>query len=879
MTMRAPRPAPPQRTTAARPDKAAAQRPAAHAAMHVVGIGASAGGLEALEQFFGMVPVDSGLAYVVVQHLDPKHSGMLPELLQRATRLKVMQAEDRMPLAPDCVYVIPPNKDLSLLHGVLHLLDPPGTRGPHLPIDSFLRALAEDQHERAIAVILSGMGSDGTLGLRDIKAAAGLALAQDPATAKFDSMPRHAIAAGIVDIVAPADELPRRILETLRHASASLAGAELEGPARDGNLDKIIILLRGRSGQDFSLYKKTTLYRRIERRMHLHQFDAIAEYAHYLGQNSQELDLLFKELLIGVTSFFRDPAAWSCLREQALPSLLADCADGTILRAWVVACSTGEEAYSLAMSLREALDDARRSGRVGLQIFATDLDSDAIDKARQGFYPPNIAADVSPERLARFFIEEPGGYRVRKDIREMVVFAPHNVAVDPPFTRIDMLTCRNLLIYIGPELQAKLLPLFHYSLNPGGILFLGSAETVGRYTDLFPPIDSKARLFRRSGATLRAHEVDFQNRHLPAAAGTPGASPAQPVANLQTIADQLLLQRFAPASVLVNAAGDILYIHGRTGKYLEPAAGKANWNIYAMARDDLRHALMVGLPRALRDGEAVSQTGARVNGDGGSHHVDVTMQRIDEPQALRGMAMIVFTDAPEPPPRPAPAEAAAAAAAGAGVERVAEMETALRRAHEELQAVREEMQSREEELRSANEEFQSTNEELQSTNEELTTSKEEMQSLNEELQTLNAELQSKVDELLLASNDMKNLLNSTDMATIFLDGNLKVRRFTTQVNRMFKLIPGDVGRPLSDIATDLDYPALQDDAREVLRTLVFSEKQIPTPDGRWFQAKIMPYRTTDNVIDGVVITFTDITAAKKLEAALRTEADRHGDGR
>ncbi len=828
----------------------------------VVGIGTSAGGLEALEQLFGNAPSDTGMAFVVVQHLDPTHEGMLPELLQRATGMKVIQAADGLHVERDHVYVIPPNKDLSILRGVLQVIDAPPGRAPRLPIDTFMRALADDQRERSVGVVLSGMGSDGTLGLRAIKAMAGLTLVQDPRNAKFDSMPRHAIDSGMADIVAPAGELVPRLVETVRHIQHRRPQTSPEAPSRESALDKIILLLRSRSGQDFSLYKRNTLYRRVERRMHLHQFGHLADYAHYLRENPHELDLLFKELLIGVTNFFRDPAAWTSLRQQALPELLAQCQDGDVMRAWVVACSTGEEAYSLAMTFREALDDAKRAGRVTLQIFATDLDPDAIDRARHGFYPANIAADVTPERLARFFVEEPGGYRVRKEIREMVVFAPHNVTMDPPFTKLDILTCRNLLIYLGPELQAKLMPLFHFSLNPGGVLFLGSAEAIRRYSDLFTPIDNKARLFRRSNGSLRAVDLDFPSKKPAAVRAQAGPRPPAPVANLQGLADKLLLQRFAPAAVLVNGEGDILYINGRTGKYLEPAAGKANWNVFAMAREGLHHELMVCLPRVLRDGGTIVRPGVDVDTNGGTQRIDLTVHRIDSPLPLRGMAMIVFQDVP-------PARAGDGAVAASGGQRVEELEAALKRAHEELQAAREEMQTREEELRSANEELQSTNEELQSTNEELTTSKEETQSLNEELQTLNNELQSKLDELSLASDDMKNLLNSTEMAIVFLDGALQVRRFTPPLTRLFKLIPSDVGRPLSDVVTDLDYPKLHQDAQEVLRTLVFMEKQVPSRDGRWFQVKIVPYRTADNVIDGVVITFIDVTAAKNRETAAR----------
>src|ERR1039458_4960443 len=451
----------------------------ANVSFPIVGIGASAGGLEALERFLGHVPAGSGMAFVIVQHLDPTHKGVMPELLQRATSMKVIQVKDRTKVRPDCVYVIPPNKDMSILHGVLYLLEPVAPRGLRLPIDYFLRSLAQDQEGRSIGVILSGMGSDGTLGLRAIKEKAGVVLVQEPATAKFDSMPRSAVDAGLADIVAPVHELPGKILAYLQLTPLiARTEAALEDKTQSA-LEKVVVLLRAQTGNDFSLYKRNTLYRRIERRMGIHQIDKMPMYVRYLQENSQELNLLFKELLIGVTNFFRDPAAWEQLREEAIPALLARRSSGQTLRAWVPGCSTGEEAYSLAIVLKEAVEEIKPKANFTIQVFATDLDGDAIDKARQGLFPANITADVSKERLKRFFTKEERGYRVRKEIREMVIFAPQNVIMDPPFTKLDILTCRNLLIYLTAEVQKKLIPLFHYSLSPGGILFLGSAETIG----------------------------------------------------------------------------------------------------------------------------------------------------------------------------------------------------------------------------------------------------------------------------------------------------------------------------------------------------------------------------------------------------------------
>jgi two-component system CheB/CheR fusion protein len=833
----------------------------------IVGIGASAGGLEALEQFLGHVPAESGLAFVIVQHLDPTHKGIMPELLQRGTRMKVLQVKDRTKVRPNCVYVIPPNKDMSILRGVLHLLEPAAPRGLRLPIDFFLRSLAQDQQERSIGVILSGMGSDGTLGLRAIKERAGVVLVQEPATAKFDGMPRSAIDAGLADIVARVDELPGKIIAYLQRTPL-IPRTELALQDKSQSaLEKAVILLRAHTGHDFSLYKRNTLYRRIERRMGIHQIGKMAGYVRYLQENTQELDLLFKELLIGVTNFFRDPAAWEQLRTEAIPALLASRAPGHTLRAWVPGCSTGEEAYSLAMVFKEAAEQFKPKGNFALQIFATDLDRDAIDKARQGFFPENIAADVSPERLKRFFSKEGRGYRVRKEIREMVIFAPQNLIMDPPFTKLDLLCCRNLLIYLSPEVQKKLMPLFHYSLTPGGVLLLGSAETVGSGSDLFAPVSGKSRIFRRTESPVRADPVAFP----PSFSAGPPVSPearatSKPVASLQSLADQLVLQRYAPPAVLVNDKGDICYVSGRTGKYLEPAAGKANWNIFVMLRDSLRFELSAAFQKALRLKECVVIHGLKVGTNGGAQCVDVSIQRLDEPGPLHGLVMIVFTDVATPVAAKAVGRAARAVVRNA---RVTELEQELQQVRVEARTVHEEMQTSQEEFRSANEELQSTNEELQSTNEELMTSKEEMQSLNEELQTVNSELQTKVDELSRASNDMKNLLDSTDIATLFLDNDLNVRRFTPQATNIIKLIPADAGRPITDLASDLHYPELAADAREVLRKLASVEKPIGARDGRWFTVRIMPYRTLDDRIDGVVITFADITSAKTLEASLR----------
>jgi two-component system CheB/CheR fusion protein len=829
----------------------------------IVGIGASAGGLEALEQFLLNVPENSGMAYIVVQHLDPTQKGMLPELLQRVSLMPVFQAKDRMEVKQGCVYVIPPNKSMSILKGVLYLFEPMEIRGLRLPIDFFLRSLAIDQKERSVGIILSGMGSDGSIGLHAIKENNGIVMVQDPTTAKFDSMPRNAIDSVLVDIVAPASDLPTMLMDLIKHIPNFKSDIETEIKDKSA-LEKIIILLRTQTGNDFSLYKKNTLYRRIERRMGIHKIDKIISYVHFLQENPKEVEILFKELLIGVTNFFRDIQAWEKLKEIILPNLLSEVKDGSILRAWIPGCSTGEEAYSLSIVFKEVLEKVNKHGGITLQIFATDLDNDAIEIARKGLFPANIASDVTSARLNRFFVKTDDGYRINTEIREMIVFAQHNIIMHPPFTKIDILTCRNLLIYLDAELQKKLIGLFYYSLNPNGIMLLGSSESLGTQGPLFTAIDSKLRIYKRSNTSIVPELFDFPSSFSRAKlTNTEYQMPAKLPSNIQNPAEQLLLQNFSPPAVLVNENGDIIYISGRTGKYLEPAVGKANLNIMAMLRDDLRNELPIAFRKVISSKGKEVLHHIKVGTNGHTQTLDVTIQWIDKPETLRGMVMIVFTDVHE-------IYSSKPKASRKTISNIkqSELEKELQHTREEMQNTLEEMQTSQEELKSTNEELQSTNEELQSTNEELTTSKEEMQSLNEELQTVNAELQSKVDDFSRVNNDMKNLLNSTDIATLFLDKELNIRRFTNQTTKIFKLIKSDIGRPFTDQVSDLVYPELADDALEVLRTLVFIQKQISTKDGRWFSIRIMPYRTFDDRIDGLVITFINISDLKQMEVKL-----------
>ena len=826
---------------------------------NIVGIGASAGGLEACERFLANMPLNTGMAFILVVHLDPTHASIMPELLQKSTKMKVLQVKDGMKVQPDSLYVIPPNKDLGILNGTLQLIDRSEAPGHRMPIDYFLRTLAEDQKERAICIILSGMGTDGTLGLRAIKGELGMVMTQEPRTAKYTGMPQSAIVTGLVDYLLPPEKMADELIRYVKRANHELAPRipALESKTAD-QFQKIFILLRSHTGHDFSSYKPTTIRRRIERRMNVHQIETLPNYVRYLQANPDEIEGLFKELLIGVTSFFRDPEAFEVLAKKILPQLLGEKRVKDPVRVWIPGCASGEEAYSVAIILRECMDELNR--HFDVQIFATDIDPSAIDTSRAGVYPGSIALDVGPDRLKRFFVKENEHYRIKKDIREMVVFAVQNIIKDPPFTKLDLLCCRNLLIYLDSGMQKKLLPLFHYSLKPDGILFLGTSETIGEFMDLFLVVDKKWKVFRCKDSTVATKKmVEFPAMVSETNEGlTKDKKPVE--LRVAQMAEKVLLENFVPPSVIINERGEILYIHGRTGKYLEPAPGEASLNIFEMVREGLKLELPSAIRKVISQKREVSCKGLEIQYDGSFQTVNVSVRPVKEPEAMRGLIMVTFVDISTP-------EQVASAKKGRSpakkpTSRIKQLEQELAHTRENLQITIEELKTSNEELRSTNEELQSTNEEMQSANEEMESSKEELQSLNEELTTVNAELQSKNDELLEIYNDMRNLLNSIQVPTIFLDNDLCIKRFTEHATRTFNLIATDLGRPLGHIVSKLKYEKLIEDAHEVLNTLASREVEVETTDNQWYLMRILPYRTVDNIIDGVVVTFLDIHAQK-----------------
>lgn len=838
---------------------------------YFVGIGASAGGLEALEQFFSKIPSSTGIAFIIIQHLDPTHKGVMPELLQRVTQLKVIQVTDGIKVQPNHIYVIPPNSDMSILHGRLHLLEPSAPRGFRLPIDYFFRSLAEDQRENSVGIILSGMGTDGTIGLKAIKEKLGMVMAQEPDSAKYDGMPRSAVETGLVDFIDTPAILPQKLLDYTKYKKVPIVKGQIDNKLTSG-IEKIFILLRDKTGHDFSLYKKNTIYRRVEKRMIIHQIDKIATYVRFLQENPQEIELLFKELLINVTNFFRDPEAYEILKKKALTQILKDNRNMGIFRVWVPGCASGEEAYSIAIIIKEIQDELKLKNSLKVQIFATDLSKDVIDKARRGVFPANIATDVSKERLKKYFIKDNDNFQISKELREMVIFAYQNIITDPPFTKMNLISCRNVMIYFSQELQKKIISILHYSLLPSGILFLGPSETISGTGELFSSIDAKWRIYsKQDSLSLNYNIIDFPSL-IPTFTNQKNVSPKGEAKliynNLQFNFESLLLQKFVPASVLIKSNGDILFIQGKTGKYLEPSEGLAKLNIFAMAREGLKYELSNIIQRVKKHKTEITHESLKVKSNGGYQLVNVTVKPIQEHHSLYGLFLVYFedvNDVQDTKKRKIKSIDNKSHQEG----RIKDLESELMQTKEYLEGLIEEMQTSQEELKSANEELQSTNEELQSTNEELITSKEEMQSLNEELISLNTELQNKIEELSKANNDLKNLLNSIDLATIFLDNNLNIRRFTNITVKFFNLINSDIGRSINDIKSKLLYDSLEEDVTSVMESLIFREIEVESKDGKWFLLRIMPYRTFENVIDGVVMVFYDITKNKELEKIIK----------
>jgi two-component system CheB/CheR fusion protein len=827
----------------------------------VVGIGASAGGLRALETLLPAIAPDSGLAYVIVQHLDPDHESVLASLLERRATVPVAVIQHQTAAEANHIYVIPPNASLTINDDRLLLAPPVERRGPRTPIDGFLVSLAEARGEKSAGVILSGSGSDGTLGLRAIKEHGGLTIAQQGA--EYDGMMRSAVSTGMVDFVLPLADIPAKVADYFRH---------LEGRRPDtagGNvadcLTGIAALLRARTGHDFSGYKDKTVARRVRRRMQVLQIETVPAFIDRLRKEPNEVDILLQDLLIGVTNFFRDPQSFAALEEQVIPQLFKKKGPDDTVRIWVPGCSTGEEAYSIAMLLRE--HTPRGQGAPKLQIFASDIDEQALAVARVGRYPAAIAKDVPQGRLERYFVREDGTYRINSDLRELCLFSAHNLLRDAPFSRLDLLSCRNLLIYLTPELQNRLAPLFHYALNEGGYLFLGSSENLTRHTRLFATVDKPHRIFRRRSQVERLlpefplTAPDGLRRRSLTGPRTPADHDS-----LQSFAERQLLDRYAPAYVIISAEGDLLHGSGRTGKYLELPAGAPRIDVFSMARPGLRPDLRAGVHRAVSGGQVVVQKNVTVGTNGGRQLIDLIIHPLRPGSGQDATFMIVFQDIGALKTQE---ENAAAGDDDLESANLRQMELELRATRERLQSTTEELESSNEELKSGNEELSSMNEELQSANEELETSKEELQSMNEELQTVNSELNARVEELSRANSDIANLLESTQIATVFLDRQLNVKSFTPAAKDVFRLVESDTGRPITHVRARFHADTVQDDAERVLRTLSTLERQIESSDsGARYVMRMLPYRTVDNVIAGVVLTFVDITRITAAEARI-----------
>jgi two-component system CheB/CheR fusion protein len=856
------------KATKATPRKAAVRQKLQ--AFPIVGIGASAGGLQALESFFRSMPPNTGLGFVVVTHLGPESRSLLPEILARATHMAVETAANNAVVQPNVVYVMPPGSNMTIDKGRLRLRKIDGEKREHHPIDAFLASLATDLGERSVGIVLSGSGTDATLGVKAIKEAGGLTLAQGPdGVVMHPGMPDSAIASGVIDVILPVEAMPGKLIEYVQgfeQLERLIASDGRQGRARTLSprevQNQVSDLLRTHIGHDFSGYKERTFIRRLQRRMQIGQIKSVDGYLDRLRQDPDEARLLFNDLLIGVTNFFRDRSSFEALGNQVIPRILEGRGADEVVRIWVPGCSTGEEIYSIAILVQEHLDKMRPQPRV--QIFATDIDEAALGVARTGRYPPSLLSEVSAERLERFFIQEGTTFLVKKEVRDLCIFSSHSIIRDPPFSRIDLISCRNLLIYLNPELQTQVLPVFHYALRPGGYLFLGSAENVSRHAELFQPVDKSHRIFQRRDHTAARMTFPILLRSGRAAHTLMDGRSHELRASLdlRKAVEAPILERYAPAHVVVERSGEIVHFSPRTRKYLEAAAGAPTRELTAMARRELRSELRQLLREAAEKRIPVSREGIAV--DFGDHVQPVTLTVEPMVTASRGtpLFLVVFTDAASNVPR----ADASREVTGKGRTAVEQLERELTETRSRLQGSIEEYETALEELKSTNEELVSVNEELQSTNEELETSKEELQSVNEELHTVNHELNAKVDELDRTNADLNNLFQSTQIATVFLDRNLTIRSFTPTASTIFNLLPGDRGRPLSDISSAIDTNGMWEDIRAVLKTGEVRERRISRRDARaHYQLRILPYRMGGNAIDGVVVTFIDFTNVVEAE--------------
>lgn len=829
----------------------------------VVGIGASAGGLDPYKKFFAAMPADRGIAFVLIPHLDPNHASLMVEILSRICKMPVVEAQDIQTVRANHVYIIPPNKYMTFSGGSLRLTGPVLRSGPQTSIDLFLRTLAEDKREKAICIILSGTGSHGSLGLKAIKASFGLTLVQDPRTAEYPSMPQSAVNTGLADFVLPVEAMPDVLIQYVQQGTDNVLTSDGVASSDPALMDQILTLLHARAQFDFRCYRKRMLERRIERRMNLNHLHHLADYLTLLRDHPEEAKLLSRDLLISVTAFFRDAEAFEVLKSDVIIPLVRDLRSDVPIRAWCAGCATGEEAYSIAILLMEQLLNAKKVGKV--QIFATDVDDEALELARLGHYPENIATDVSPERLGQYFTHADNAYRVNKQLRELVIFARQNLMTDAPFSKLNLVVCRNVLIYLEPDVQKQVLSLLHYSLNDGGYLFLGPSETIGRQTDLFETISKKWRIYRRIGASRAARVI------VPITASLPPLVPARRAPSIPSIrsvnyaelANRLLLEQFAPPSVLINRKCEILFYFGATDRFLTPPAGAPTQDVLMMAREGLRAKLRSGILHADRTRDPVTMVNARMKHSGEFLPVTVTIIPIPRPHDPDGLLLVSFqiTDHSPIPLRRSDAIAEESV--------VTHLEQELLAIKEDLQNARIERESSNEELKVSNEEIMSINEELQSANEELETSKEELQSLNEELTTVNNQLQDKVTDLEKANNDMANLLNCSDVAILFLDNEFRIKRFTAPATRLFNLKTSDIERSIRDFTPKFTDPTLIQDMERVLKTLKPCEKPIQSLDGSWWSRQITLYRTMDNQLEGVILTFTDITPHKV--AALQSQ--------